>query len=335
MKHFEFRNFDYSNWERPEHTIISDSLKRKELFEKGYIIIPGFLNSSEIKNLLKIYTENHAIKQEEGGLFVSIYSKNLDYRRKINELLSTVLKKKFESVFQQNKLNSFNYIVKYPGKRSELFIHQDMALVDEFNYSEVGIWLPLTDVTLKNGTIGLVPFSHFLIPPHRSLHHELPFSKIYPLVFNYMMPLEIKAGDLLLYDPRLLHNSFVNQSDAPRIVIASRATSAEATFCICYKDSGSIGDDYELLEVDDDFFLKFDDFKSDKVKRPSDKPGKKVKIKEAFVEADDFLGFCKTYDLPTFDTISELDSHATFSIQEPVSKTSGFKTFFKNFSFGK
>ena len=343
MKPFEYRNFDYSGWKRPAHEIIKDAQLKSELYNKGYSVIPGFISDTEVAELKNSYTQNHTINVADGGLFVSIYSKNLDYRNQIHNKILETTGKKFETIFQNYKFTCLSYIVKYPGKKGELFVHQDMAQVDEFNHSQVGIWLPLQDVNLENGTMGILPYSHFTIPPHRTLYHQLPFSKIYPTAFKYLQPVKLKAGDLLLFDIRLLHNSFINTSNEPRIVIGSSAVAADAPFCICYRDKESKSEtaenEYELIEVSDNFYLDFKDFKSEKILRPEGKTGKKILIKERFVEEDEFIDFCEKHKIEAHDNTSFINTEQTKSIQEPdyseepvlSSAIANKKTFFERF----
>ncbi len=88
MKFFEYPNFDYSNWERPRHSVVSDSQKQDELYSQGFSIEKGFLPQKIVNELNAYYDQNHSIEVENGGFFVSIYSKDLDYRKKSPQLLA-------------------------------------------------------------------------------------------------------------------------------------------------------------------------------------------------------------------------------------------------------
>lgn len=321
MEFFEYSNFDYSTWNRPEHHIVRDDLLRKTLYEKGFSTIENFIPEYLIKELRDHYNTNHSIEVDEGGFFVSIYSKDLSYRQDLHGYLLSKLQERFDSIFTDYKYTCFNYAAKYPGPEGELFIHQDMGQVDEFKYSQLGIWIPLEDVSIKNGTLCVIPHSHFLIPPHRSLYHELPYSKMYDLALDHVQPLSMNAGDLLLFDTRLLHNSFANQSTDPRLVIASSVVPKEAEFCMTYRDETFEKGEYELLSLADDFFLQFKDFKSEKVGKPGKSTGKFLTIKEEFVIEQEFLQFCEQHGISKNDFSSVRSAKTIRSIEEPVLKS--------------
>jgi len=46
-------------------------------------------------------------------------------------------------------------------------VHQDMTLVDESKFSGINIWVPLVDLTEKNGVLQVLPGSHRIFPRYR------------------------------------------------------------------------------------------------------------------------------------------------------------------------
>lgn len=321
MEHFEFDNFDYSSWRKPEHTVAHDPVVKAELYQKGYSIKKNFLGKNEVSSLLEKFNELHSIEAPTGGFFVSIYSKNLEYRKTIHDYLFEKLDSKFSEIFCDYKYTCLNYAAKYRGDNGELFIHQDMAQINEDDFAQVGIWIPLVDVSLENGTLGILPYTHFTIPPHRSLYHDLPYSKIYDTVQDYMQPVEMNAGDLFLFDIRLLHKSYVNKTSTPRVSIATSLVPKEAPFCMTYRDESTDDRKFELLEIDDNFYLEFADFKSEKVTKPGKSTGVFVDIYEKYVSEREFLKFCAHYNLVSTGMKVHTVSSNTISIQEPDEKT--------------
>jgi hypothetical protein len=64
------------------NTIVTQTENRNELYEKGFSIIPNFINPTLVKKLLTYYDSQHSISVKNGGFFVSIYSKDLQYRQR-------------------------------------------------------------------------------------------------------------------------------------------------------------------------------------------------------------------------------------------------------------
>jgi hypothetical protein len=317
MSHYQFRNFDYSKWTIPKHDIIKNEEIKNELYDNGFYIFREFLQNDEIEKLKNTFFENHSIESKTGGFFVSLYSKDLNYRKFISEKISSIILKKITSIFGNFKVSPFVYMAKFPGKGSEMFAHQDMSIIDEFNFSDIGIWIPLQKVTVENGTIGIIPKSQFTIPPHRSLNHKQPFSKINDLVLSYMQPVLLNAGDLLIYDPRIIHNSSANLSNQIRLVVAGRLMPKEARFNVCFKNPSSNTTEFDLIEIEEDFMFKYKDFISEKIVKPGNEILEKVIIKESFVDENEFLMFCITNNLKQNNIPSNIKYFPTVSFQEP------------------
>jgi ectoine hydroxylase-related dioxygenase (phytanoyl-CoA dioxygenase family) len=84
----------------------------------------------------------------------------------------------------------------------------------------VGVWLACTDATLDNGCLWVVPGSH-REPIHEHLPDRRPDANVgYVEIVDHdlssAVPVEMTAGDLLLFDSYLMHFSTDNQSSRPR-----------------------------------------------------------------------------------------------------------------------
>jgi len=121
-----------------------------------------------------------------------------------------------------------------------------------------------------------------------------PFNDIASTVRKYLQPLELKAGEILLFDNRLVHTSVLNQSGADRVVVMSGIFPSEARLISCYKDAGSTM--VELIEQDEDFLLTYENFNHDCTCRPE--VGRSLKFIEWDLRQMDektFVGLCRKY----------------------------------------
>lgn len=283
--------FASTGWKPAEYIHLKDESIRKGLKENGYVILENFFDTDQIAELKKIYAKTHRIEQQDGGLFVSIYSANTNYRKQVHEEIRAVTEPLLLNFLEKFKVSCYNFIVKAPGPKSALFIHQDMALTDENLYSPLSIWSPLENLCIENGPMCILPKSHYLIPPYRNLYNQLPFSQIYPLVYKYMKPLLMKAGDLLIFDSRLFHNSLLNTTARNRVAIAASFFPDTAKVEMPYKDPADTGKEFEMIEMADDVFLEFEDFVSEKVGRPPGKTVRKIELTPLVVTEEQFLQF--------------------------------------------
>ncbi|XP_021733109.1 phytanoyl-CoA dioxygenase-like [Chenopodium quinoa] len=111
------------------------------------------------------------------------------------------------------------YIFKQPGIGGEVVPHQD----NSFLYTEpptcTGLWLALEDATVINGCLWAIPGSQKkglvrrFIRDDEGVHFDRP-SPSYDQ--NDFVPIEVKAGSLVVIHGDLIHQSFENQSPSSR-----------------------------------------------------------------------------------------------------------------------
>ncbi|CAN0877075.1 Phytanoyl-CoA dioxygenase [Linum grandiflorum] len=111
------------------------------------------------------------------------------------------------------------YIFKQPGIGGEVVPHQD----NSFLYTEpttcTGLWVALEDATAINGCLWAIPGSHKNGLVRRFIRGEqgVSFDRPSPS-YNQsdFVPVEVKAGSLVLIHGDLIHQSFENQSPNSR-----------------------------------------------------------------------------------------------------------------------
>jgi phytanoyl-CoA hydroxylase len=111
------------------------------------------------------------------------------------------------------------YIFKQPGIGGEVVPHQD----NSFLYTEpttcTGLWLALEDATIINGCIWAIPGSHKNGLVRRFIRGEdgVTFDRPSPdYDHKDFVPIEVKAGSLVVIHGDLIHQSFENQSSKSR-----------------------------------------------------------------------------------------------------------------------
>ena len=103
--------------------------------------------------------------------------------------------------------------------------HQDATYFGLYPYEHVTAWVALTDSTLENGCVEVLPGSHNSgQKPHRDNRDELAMlSRGQTLSINLDesagVPLELSAGDVSFHHTLLMHRSAPNKSREPRIGI--------------------------------------------------------------------------------------------------------------------
>jgi ectoine hydroxylase-related dioxygenase (phytanoyl-CoA dioxygenase family) len=100
-----------------------------------------------------------------------------------------------------------SFVTKTKGENSYMPPHQDWSFVDEQQFRSLNIWCSLVDVTQESGAIYLLRGSHLLPFTARGTNTENYFEKVTVMNFNTLTYLPMKAGQVLLYDHRMIHAS--------------------------------------------------------------------------------------------------------------------------------
>lgn len=256
------------NWKPVKHSIIKDEKLANTIHKIGYSI-NKLITSTEIDALTALFNENHSFEDKNGGMFYSIYSQDTEYRKKIHFAIDAILKPILDKVCKNYKVLLNSFVVKISGPNSEFYLHQDTTGLDEWSYSPLSLWIPLDNVSQSNGCLGIIPKSHHFFSPYRSISFPAPFDAIQSTVKQYLQPLEMKKGDVLLFDNRMLHHSYSNTSGKTRIAVICGLFPKEATLQTCYKPNYVCGGEIETIEHDDDYLLSGKNFLIDCQKRPT------------------------------------------------------------------
>ena len=111
------------------------------------------------------------------------------------------------------------FIFKNPGAWGQPW-HQDAFYFPFDRGPQVGVWLAVTEATLANGCLHVVPGSH-LEPVHEHLLDRRPnANQGYVEILDHDMsgerPVTMAPGDLLIFHSHLMHRSKDNDSSAIR-----------------------------------------------------------------------------------------------------------------------
>jgi hypothetical protein len=241
-------------WQPQKNSIIRDSNIQASIHEVGYKVA-GNIGLDLLSDLTRLYGALHAFKPSEGGMFYSLYSNDIEYREKVHLGIENILKPIFDNLFNDYKTVINSFIVKIPGPKSDFTLHQDSTGLDEFKYSPLSAWIPLQDTDLSNGTLCIIPKTHGFFSPYRGISFSPPFAQYEAVLRKYLIPVDLKAGDILLFDNRLVHYSHLNSSNQERRVVMSGIFPSEAEILSVYKDESILNAPLEIYKQSDDFLI--------------------------------------------------------------------------------
>ncbi|CAL0313585.1 unnamed protein product [Lupinus luteus] len=111
------------------------------------------------------------------------------------------------------------YIFKQPGIGGEVVPHQDSSFLYTEPETCTGLWLALEDANIINGCLWAIPGSHKNGLVRRFLRDEdgVKFDRPSPSYDRKdFVPIDVKAGSLVVIHGDLIHQSFENQSPKSR-----------------------------------------------------------------------------------------------------------------------
>ncbi len=111
------------------------------------------------------------------------------------------------------------FIFKLPGALGQPW-HQDAFYFPFDRRPQVGVWLAVTEATLDNGPLWVLPGSHRervhdVVPDARE-HASLGYVEIVDHDMDGAVPVLLEPGDLLFFHSHLMHKSTDNGSDQKR-----------------------------------------------------------------------------------------------------------------------
>jgi hypothetical protein len=222
-------------------------------FERAGFVVIDLLSDKALAQLLEIYRAEGFPASET--FYSSSFLRDKEHKADISQGLCEVIDPFVQELFINFKKLGAVFLIKPPGPNSIMPIHQDWTVVDETKFDAMTVWIPLQDTTEENGCIRVLPRSHRLSNALRAPTLQNPLKDIVAEAELLMQPLPMKAGQAFVFSHALLHASFPNLSQEPRVAVAYGVMHQESQLRYYFRENAS--DPLELLQVPDDFFLNY------------------------------------------------------------------------------
>ncbi len=198
-----------------------NSNQLKQYNEQGYVAPLNVLTKEEAleaKNEIELIEKempNEIDKSERYN--VHLISPKLDAIVHNSKILDAV-----ESIIGKNILVcSTTLFIKNPKKEEFVSYHQDAKYIGLEPHNWVTAWIAVTDSNNENGCMRMWPKSHIELKDHNQKFNEGNLltrgQTIEGVPENEVKSLELKAGQMSLHHPRIVHGSGINKSNDRRI----------------------------------------------------------------------------------------------------------------------
>lgn len=234
-----------------------DAALQAEFDRHGYVVWP-LLEPWQVQALITLYEES-AERRSQADLYNSVFSSDVDRRRRVHEGIRTICEPRFRKLLPGYRTLLASFIAKAPhSTRGTVPLHQDYSFIDPRTGRGVNAWVPLTRVDESNGCLRVVPGSHRAFDSLGVAGGILPsFMPVADrLLEEFSAPVPMKAGSAVIWDSRVLHASEDNRSDEWRIAAGSSLIPEESGPRLYYAEDPA-PDSVEEFAVDTEFLMRY------------------------------------------------------------------------------
>jgi hypothetical protein len=234
--------------------------QNQQFFEENGYLVLDLLDNYEVERLKKYYDTLNNNHIGDYGFHVSMDNKSEDFINAVLYELENVIKPKTDLYFEATQMFTGSFVVKEPRPNSFVPPHQDWSFTDDNKYNSVTVWTCLSDTTIENGAMAVLPGSHkWFTGPRASPSPGFitPFQAHGMELFPYMTLIPMKAGQALIFENKTLHASPPNNSNEARVAAGIGLTQIEAPIYHYNVIPGSNPQTLQCYSIDRDFFLKY------------------------------------------------------------------------------
>jgi hypothetical protein len=286
---------------RPHIKVRKDSLflddkNHETLLKNGWCKVENVVKTSELESLKRTLEQISSMEgyDMDDTMLNSGRLMNPEIRSLVKKVINENSPLIFPRIFNMNIVTAQTggaYQIKPPSLNSSLAAHQDSAVVNEDVDYCLFMWIPLCDVGENNGHLLFLPGSHLWGNKHRSMCVPWNFEKHSKLLERNMVQVNAKAGDVIIFDPAVIHASTPNLSQETRSAITMTVLRKSHQLVYYYKDPKASNMVYRY-EVDESFFVgcDFNEAPDDKVWKKYEEPYNSFDLSEK-----EILKLIKTY----------------------------------------
>ena len=193
----------------------------QQYHKEGYVAPIEILTREEaleVRNEIELIENRFPNELDNSGRYnVHLISPKLDEVVHNSNILDSV-----ESIIGKNILVcSTTLFIKNANQNGFVSYHQDAKYIGLEPHNWVTAWIAITDSNEINGCMKMWPGSHADLKEHEQKFNQGNLltrgQTIKNVPEDQVKPIELKAGQMSLHHPRIIHGSGINKSDDKRI----------------------------------------------------------------------------------------------------------------------
>ena len=235
------------------HIAVYEKLEQ-ELNERGYTVI-DLLTEQEVEVFRSEYFAMFGNIDRRPGRFTTLQSTDTESRNIVHRFIRSHVDRPLRKFFKDFDLPVSIFYTKKAHTSGDIELHADSTLLLNHQLEpHYAIWIPLLDVGENNGTLTVVPGSHkvrgaFFGGSMGGYHYEIK-----DWLHQFEVPLHMRAGQAVVFDNNLLHNSTANKTDTDRICVTFRLTHINSQYYNFHCADRAV-DSFEMHKVSHNFYM--------------------------------------------------------------------------------
>lgn len=242
--------------------LLKSNIDHLEFTKNGYVHLKNILSQDIINELLKVYEEirKNSAYEETNYYVNSVSFKSKEIKKITWEKVKEITMPHLSNVLNIDKLRipiSVGYCINPPNSISGSRLHQDPNLVDEQNAYSIVLWVSLTDADSSNGCLKVIKGSHLWGNSLRSnFHVRWHFDEfVEDILDKNVIDIPTKAGDIICFDPALIHGSGKNKTNKERLAIQISAIPNNETL-ITVIEENRLFSKAKFYQIDENYFTE-------------------------------------------------------------------------------
>lgn len=231
---------------------VKNKYEQKLLNVNGYYTKQLF-DTSIAEQLKNIYYSN--FNDTTTPFYSTSFHQNFELKQTVNNQILEIISPILEENFADYKILGSSFLRKLPAQNNPLPIHQDWTVTDEEKYGSFTLWIPLQDVNESNGAIRVIERSHQVDNALRSPSLPVAFENERAAFDKYLKTLNLKTGQAFIFNQKLMHASFPNQSHEERLALTIGLVPKDANLFMLYYDKTK--EEVQQYSMPDDLFLHY------------------------------------------------------------------------------
>ncbi len=204
--------------------IAKQSSLEQEMNDKGHAVI-DLLTEQEIAILRSKYDQLFGTIDRSPGRFTTLQYTTPELKKNIHDFIIESIQEPLQKKFKDFVIPVSLYYTKKAFTSGDIDLHADSSLLLNHQLEpHYALWIPLVDVKENNGCLTLIPESHKNQETFYGGTFPGPHTPHREWLRQFEVAIPLKAGQAVLFDNNLLHNSTPNSTAEDRICITFRMT---------------------------------------------------------------------------------------------------------------